>query len=274
MVFGGFYLNLSGVVVTCVLASPVMAQTAPAYDAVSVKPDKTGSFSTSVHTTSDRYAATNVSLKNLLAYAYDLQSEDLISGLQGWAGSARFDIEAKVDAEDVAELKKMSRDDAANARRMMMRAMLADRFRLKAHAETREEQIYVLVVAKGGSKLKGADPTDSYANGLKGRDGGPSGGGSMSVDNGHMVAQGISIETLAGNLSYRLHRMVVDKTGLTGKYDFTLDFPKDDVSNDPQEAAGPSLFMVLQETLGLKLESTKGPVAGLVVDHVEQPSEN
>jgi uncharacterized protein (TIGR03435 family) len=251
-----------------------MAQSTPAYDAVSVKANKSGNGGTSVDIDNDSYAARNVSLENLIAYAYDLQSTDLISGLPGWAKSARFDIEAKMDADTVAELKKMSRDESANVRRMMMQAMLADRFKLTTHPDTKEEQMYVLVIAKGGTKLKDADPNDTYATGLKGRDGGPAGGGSMSVNNGHMVAQGVPIVVLVGNLAGQLHRMVVDKTGLTGKYDFTIDLPRDSAPRDDGASEGPSLFTALQETLGLKLESTKGPVSGVAVDHVEQPSEN
>jgi uncharacterized protein (TIGR03435 family) len=250
--------------VACALAVAAVAQTAPAYDAVSIKPNKAGNDNQSTDSSPGRYSASNTSLKSLIRYAWDLQSEDAVVGLPGWAESARFDIEAKADADSVAAMKKMKPDDASAMRRAMMQAMLIERFKLKLHGETRDLPVYLLQVAKGGSKLTAFD--DSVLT-----EDGKSRGGSMGIDNGHMVAVGVPMDNLTRTLSRRLHRIVVDRTGLKGKYDFTMDFPRDDGAGD---ADGPSVFTVIQETLGLKLEGSKAPVPVVVVDGVEQPSEN
>ena len=159
----------------------------------------------------------------------------------------------------------------------MMQAMLADRFKLKAHRETKDLPMYALVVAKGGFKLKDADPNNTYPNGIKGPDG-VSHAGMMMMRRDMLTAQAVPISSLAGNLAGQLHRIVLDRTGLTGKYDITLRWSPDEMSNEQQDAAttisAPSIFTALDEQLGLKLESTRGPVDAIVVDHIEMPSEN
>jgi uncharacterized protein (TIGR03435 family) len=250
------------------------AQTALSYDVVSIKPNNSGSGSTRVSVTAEVFAGTNVSLKTLIAYAYGFDSEDLIYGLPAWASSLHFDVQGKVDATTLAQINSLPKDEAFAARRAMMQETLADRFRLKVHHETREQQIYLLVLAKGGSKMKEADPHDKYLNGTKGRDGTPR-GNSLDVTNRELTAQGIPTRQLAAELSRRLHRSVSDSTGLTGNYDFSFQYPKDLTGGlDAADNAGPSIFTILQEQLGLKLEASKGPVDTIVIDHIEMPSEN
>jgi uncharacterized protein (TIGR03435 family) len=252
------------------------------YDAVSIKPNKPDGdrIMIRVQTGGDRYSASGISVKGLIQYAYNLKMEDQISGMTGPVSNARFDIEAKIDEETVAELKKLSNDEANAQRRLLMQAMLADRFKLKAHSETKELPIYSMVIAKGGFKLKDADPNDTYANGIKGLDGAAH-AGMMRVSNGTLTAQGISLSALANNLSLQLRRHVIDNTGLTGKYDINLTWTPDDNrgAGAPADSgvavdSGPSIFTAVQEQLGLKLEPTKGPVETIVVDHVEMPSDN
>jgi uncharacterized protein (TIGR03435 family) len=164
---------------------------------------------------------------------------------------------------------------------------LADRFKLKIHTETKQLPVYELVAPKGGSKLKEATAGDTYANGIKGLDG-VGRGGLMRVGRGQLTAQAVPITSLANMLSQQLQRTVLDKTGLTGKYDLELNWTPDQGSDpmfkgaegSPQrgdaapDSSGPSIFTALQEQLGLKLQSAKGPVETLVIDHVEMPSEN
>jgi uncharacterized protein (TIGR03435 family) len=253
----------------------------PAFDVVSIKPNKSGSGRISIMFKPDGYSAENVSLKMLILGAYGLK-EDQLSGVPSWADSARYDIDAKVAGPDVADLQKLKNDQ----RRLMLQPFLADRFKLKAHNETKVLPIYELGVAKNGIKLKEATPGDTYANGIKGRDGAGH-GGSMRMSPGQLTAQGVPMTSLVNALSQQLHQSVVDKTGLTGIYDFTLQWTDD--RSDPMfkgtdgapqradpapDASGPSIFTAIQEQLGLKLQSTKGPVETLVVDHVETPSEN
>ena len=254
----------------------------PAFDVISIKPDKSESGMVRIMGKPDGYAADNVSLKMLIQNAYGIR-EDLISGAPNWADSARFDIDAKVADVDVEALKKLTQEQ----RRLILRPLLADRFKLKIHTETRQLPVYELVVAKGGSKLKEATPGDTYANGVKGPDG-VGRGGMMRVGRGQLTAQAVPMTPFANMLSQQLHRTVVDKTGLTGKYDIELNWTPDqgadpmfkgpdgppqrsDAAPDP---SGPSIFTALQEQLGLKLQSAKGPVETIVIDHVEMPSEN
>jgi uncharacterized protein (TIGR03435 family) len=148
-------------------------------------------------------------------------------------------------------------------KRKMVQALLADRFKLVMHAETRELPLYALVVAKGGAKLGPAKETGTTVN--HGR--------------GHIEVQGAnSIALLAEELSQEVGRDVIDRSGIQGRYDLKLIFAPDDRTPDLASSSstdsGPSIFTALQEQLGLKLEPQKGPVEVLVVDHVEMPSEN
>ena len=266
-------------------AAPLAATTdikLPAFDVVSIKPNKSDSGMIRVMYKPDGYSATNISLKMLILGAYGLK-EDQLSGLPIWADSARFDIDAKVAGADVAELQKLKNDQ----RRLLLLPLLADRFKLTVHDETKILPVYELVVAKNGSKLKEATPGDAYANGVKGPDGGGR-VGMMTMRPGQLTAQAVPVTSLVNILSQQLHRTVMDKTELTGKYDIALQWTQDDGSNPmfketddsqqrvepPPDASGPSIFTAVQEQLGLRLQSSKGPVQVVVIDHVEMPSEN
>lgn len=244
-------------------------QPAFSYDAASVKPNTTGSGSTHLDVNTDRFQGTNLSLTMLLQFAYDLKSEEQIAGLPPWAKSSRFDVQAKVDAEMLARLKALTPQENRQARRAMLQGVLAERFQLQVHRETRELPLYALVVAKSGLKIKPADPNDTYANGPKSSDGTPRGAGSLSTSNGEMTAQAIPLADLATFLSSQLRRHVENKTGLTGKYDWTLKWTRDDLNSPDSGAAesAPGLFTALQEQLGLRLEAMKGPVETIVIDH-------
>jgi uncharacterized protein (TIGR03435 family) len=254
----------------------------PAFDVVSVKPNKSGNGGMRIMFNSDGYSATNVSPKLLIQVAYGIR-EDLISGAPNWADSSRYDFDAKVAGPDVDALKKLNPEQ----RRSMLQPALADRFKLKVHTETKQLPVFELVIAKGGSKLKEAAPGDAYTNGIKGPDG-VGRGGMMRMGRGQLTGQAVPIGNLVNMLSQQLHQTVIDKTGLTGKYDLELNWTPDQGS-DPMfkgtdgaparadtapDASGPSIFTAVQEQLGLKLQSTKGPVETLVVDHIEIPSEN
>ena len=154
----------------------------------------------------------------------------------------------------------------------LKQALLADRLKLKAHFETRQVPIFALVVATGGLKMHEAQSGDTYANGLKRGDGKPLGAGVFSMGNGSVTAQGVSLDTLVLNLPGITGHLVENKTGLTGIYDFTLHYSASDPP--PPDSTAPSIYTAIEEQLGMKLESTKGPVQVLVIDHVERPSEN
>jgi uncharacterized protein (TIGR03435 family) len=242
------------------------------FDAVSVKPD-TGGNGTMFRIMSqpDGYSIT-APFKMFLSFAYGIR-EDLISGVPGWANDARYDIAAKVAGSDVDAFKKLGKEQ----RNLMLQSILTSRFKLKAHVETKELPVYDLVVVKGGPKFQEVNPDAAYANGIKGPDG-VAHPGMMSVRPGGFQGQAIGVSGLVDFLSRELHRTVVDKTALTGKYDFKLKYTPDNgpapMLNGEPDTSAPSIFTALEEQLGLKLNSTKGPVDTLVIDHVEQPSEN
>jgi uncharacterized protein (TIGR03435 family) len=154
---------------------------------------------------------------------------------------------------------------------LMLQDLLADRFHLKLTREAKEMPIFALVLAKSGAKLKESTVGED--------------GRRMQTGRGRIEVQGIDMASLANMLSQQLGRTVVDKTGLTGNYDFKLEWTPDlgqpqgpkeigGAETAPPDSLGPTIFTALQEQLGLKLESTKGPVEILVIERVEKPSEN
>ena len=188
-----------------------------------------------------------------------------------------------MDEEAAAAFQKLPKEQQETQRGLMLQSLLADRCKLKIHFETKEHPTYTLVVAKGGLKLKEADPNNTYANGIKVPEGRPRTGVMMLGPYGKLTGQAIPIPRLAGQLAALIRSPVMDRTGLTGKYDFTLEWSPDEGRGmtmqgagrpTPSDDSGPSIFTAIQEQLGLKLESTKGPVEYVVVDHVERPSEN
>jgi uncharacterized protein (TIGR03435 family) len=242
---------------------------APAFDVVSIRPNKSGSGRMSINENNDSFSAENITLKDMLVNAYDVK-EYLISGLTGWANSAHFDINAKIVDMDAAALKKLT-DKQRDA---MLQQLLADRFHLKVHRQTDVLPIYEMVMAKGGAKITAVEPVGPDPDADENKNFKGMGRGSMRVSNTEMMAHDVPLDSLAYMLSGRLSRTVVDKTGLKGKYDLSLTWSPDDGSTAASDSSAPSLFTALQEQLGLKLQPAKGPVETLVVDHVEMPSEN
>ena len=256
----------------------------PAFEVVSIKPDKSGAMMMRVMFTSDGISITNLPVHMLLREAFGVSDNQLI-GEPGWLNSAHFDIEAKVAAEDVPKLKALKPAEHW----AMLLPVFADRFGLKYHHEKRDLTQYVLVVARGGPKLKEAAPGETYTNGLTGPDG-KSSGGMVRMMPGNFIGQGTHLDTLVHFLSFQFHSPVTDKTGLTGLYDIDLKWTPDEMGNGmmrppdggqpegqnpaPASTTGPSLFTALEEQLGLKLEAHKEPGDAIVIDHIEQPSPN
>jgi uncharacterized protein (TIGR03435 family) len=239
-----------------------------------------------ISNTPEGFSANNVSVQMLIRVAYGVE-ENQIQGLNSLA-SENYDVEAKIEKSVADDLQKLDQDQRLEVRRHMLQALLADRFKLTIHRETKELPIYALVVAKNGPKLQEAKPGDTYPNGFRGP-GGRGGRGMMMMGQGELTGQALHVADLARQLSQQLGRTVVDKTGLTGVYDFTLKWTPDNQMAMPggagdggrgsdggasADSSGPSIFTAVQEQLGLKLESQKGPVELLVIDHVEKPSEN
>ena len=233
--------------------------------------------------TPDGMKITNVPLWMIVREAFGLENDRLFGG-PGWSKTSMFDIEGKVAPEDAPKLKTLTMEQ----RRQMMIALLEERFGLKFHHETRDLPMYELVVAKGGVKMQASKPDPEGPDPGPGPVPSPGRHMLMMHGRGHIESTGTAISGLARLLSGQLGRTVVDKTGLTGDFDYKLDWTPDDMasamtkSGNPapgdnpssQDAVGPSLFTALEEQLGLKLESTKGPVDVIVIDQLEQPTAN
>jgi uncharacterized protein (TIGR03435 family) len=228
-----------------------------------------------------QFRAQNVTLKDLFLLAYDVKAFQ-VSGGPSWFGSDRYDISAKM-----AGVPSPGRD-AMILQRRRLQMLLHQRFALAVRHETKELPVYVLTVAKGGPKLKGSACTEGDP-----KNPAPAPGktimdycGSSGFSRGRFEASSATIADVAKALSNLLGRAVVDKTGIDGTFHVVLTFAIDDTTRrfpdaptgaDNPAAADdgvPNIFTAIQEQLGLKLESGRGPVDVMVIDHVEKPSEN
>lgn len=206
----------------------------------------------------------NLAIRDLLQYAWNLPKSQIIGG-PAWLDSAHYDIDASSSQEVDALLKAMSNDDATTKKRTMVRELLRQRFSLAAHEEKRELPVFNLVPARAGARLT------------------PSDRGGTSIDTGrsriHVQGGDDTIGLLARELAQREGRPVVNKTGLTGRYDLALRWTPDDapaplLNGGPDPAAPPGLFTAIEEQLGLRLEPGRGTVSVLVIDQIAYPSAN
>ena len=263
---------------------PGQSSTPPAtFEVASIKPSAEDQHRTGIQMIpGGGLRVSGATLKLLLSLAYDVR-EFQISGGPGWINSDRYDIVAKAEREAEAshtEPQKMTDAQMKTAREQMqqrLQALLADRFQLTIHRETKEESVFALVVGKNGSKIQ---PSENQ-NGAGGR--------RMMMGRGVINGQGVEMQMLTSQLSNQLGRPVLDHTGLTGHYDIKLEWSPDPGQSGgpfggapppgveappPPNSNGPSLFTAVQEQLGLRLESQKGPVEMIAIDRVEKPSEN
>jgi len=246
------------------------------FEVASIKPSDPNARGSSVMT--DKVGSlrgTNMPIRSLITMAYGIRDFQL-SGDPGWLSAERYDIVAKPEAienatstpdpHDMTDDQRKVRDEQWRER---VRNLLADRFGLVIHKETKEEQIYHLVIAKGGSKLKEVTTP------------GPRQG--MSMNTGRAEGFAAPMKMLADNLAGTVGRPVVDMTGLTAKYDWKLQWSPDPGTaipgpntsqQQPADAPGPTIFTAVQEQLGLKLETARGPVDTWVIDKIDRPSGN
>jgi bla regulator protein BlaR1 len=255
-------------------------QSGPSFEVASIKPTKSGDDKTSILFPPSGFTATSVTLQMLIRAAYGVE-DSRISGAPSWLNSEYYDVDARVDSSGADEVRKPSEDQLKVERQRLLQTLLADRFKLTVHREAKVLPNYALVIAENGPKLQEAKPGDTYGDGLKGVDGLPAGPHFMDLRRGgEFKAQAEPVALLARILSRVLGSSVLDKTGLTGDYDFKLKWTPDASlapsykGTNSSESSGPSIFTALQEQLGLKLVTEQGPVEVLVIDHAEQPSGN
>jgi bla regulator protein blaR1 len=269
------------IILATLVAAPVFAQSkdtttiARKFEVASIKPsDPSAGHNVQVQMApGGRFVAKNLSIKMLIQQAYDVRDFQITGG-PGWIGSERYDIVAKAEGDEEVRREQI---------KLMLQALLADRFKMTLHRDTKELPVYALVVGKSGSKLKAAEP---LAEGER-TGPGPGKGSMMRMGRGELTAQRAPMTILANMLAQQLGRPVLDRTGLKGEYDLNLQWTPDqgqgpggpaDTGGDHQttatDSSGPSLFTAVQEQLGLKLESQKGPVEILIIDHIEKATEN
>jgi uncharacterized protein (TIGR03435 family) len=292
-VLAGGSITLGELAFPALLAQPQPdAQSRPSFEVASVKPNKSGDNRIMLQMSpGGRWTASNVPLRQIIVIAYGIQSFQLVGG-PDWVGSERFDIVAKAEGD----LPPSALGGPPGPLQLMMQSLLAERFKLVVHNDTKELPIYALVMARAdkrpGTQLQ-ASQTDCAALGAgRGRGAPPAGPATLQPGErpkcglmfgiGRIAAGGMPIRQLATTLSQRVNRVVVDRTGLEGSYDFDLTFTPDQMPQGPPppgappippiDPNGPSIFTALTEQLGLKLESQRGPVDTLVIDRVERPT--
>ncbi len=277
------FLALIGAPLVCAAQPPAPAAPKPKFEVASIRKgcdprDKLSSSSPG------RLTLNCVRVKSLIQRAFDygdsydtaypqLRMWTPIEGGPSWIDSTQFQITAT--AANGASTALMNGP--------MLQSLLEDRFKLKIHRETRQVPAFALVLAKGGPKLRLSKPGDCvpYSPDVKlksaeyfcervklsGR-----------LDGAAMSFRGASLTTLARDLSYRLSRPVIDRTGLSGTFNIDLEFEPDSdtptLHSSPVSLGGTNIFTAVQEQLGLKLESTKGPGEFLVIDSIEMPTED
>jgi uncharacterized protein (TIGR03435 family) len=260
----------------------IRAQSSPAqsFDIISVKLNHSINSGTALrdgtHGTPGHFGTTNLSLRDVIEWAYGVR-EGQIEGLPAWADSEKYDIDAKVDDATAEQERSLSRDQETKLTFTRVQALLADRFKVLLHHETKNMPVLLLTVAKGGLKFgKTAavpEPGDAYPvpPGLMMRV-----SGAQWILTSNEAPLSVLVSALSGQPEVS-GRILLDQTGLTGKYTFTLQWERQNLSGGPgpvSDTAGSSLFTALQQQLGLRLESAKAPVDVLVIDHVEEPSPN
>jgi uncharacterized protein (TIGR03435 family) len=245
------------------------------FDVASIRPapppDANFHVSVSSPPHSSHFDATNLPIKALLQIAYGFDTP--VTGAPDWVANTFYDIKALSDDAADARLARLSDNESRLEKRNAIRVLLAERFGLKTHLETRNTSIYNLVVSKGGAKLQAVPPAPPAANGEAPAPPRPSDIKAHGSQHGlEFDGSNASIRSITGALSSMVEAPVVDKTGLTGIYNYTLQFGREWSEHDPE--SWPSIFTAVQEQLGLKLEAAHESVPNLVVDHITKPTEN
>jgi bla regulator protein blaR1 len=235
-------------------AALAQSQKTPAYEVAAIKPNQSGDRPAIRSGAGGRLNATNATLKVLIGFAYNVRDYQ-VSGGPSWLDTVGYDIIA------TPEHPVDPTPDNIDYFRQMLQSLLAERFKLTFSRQERELPVYALVVARDGPKLKEVEKWKNAAD--------------MRIHGGagQMIAEKATMALLAQTLSNIAGRSVVDQTGLTGYYDFKLEWTPDE-AGQPAPDDRPSLFTAVQEQLGLKLESQKGLVEILVIDYAEKPPAN
>ena len=261
----------------------------PQFEVTTIKPNKSSDDQRNFMLSPGRLTMQGMPIKEMIRFAYGLKSDNQLYGVPGWAASDKLDIVAKESESQAHAMDKLPEAQRMEQLQHMTQSLLAERFNLKVHHESRELPVYVLMVAKNGPKLTPATPPPASPTETGKAGDTPRKMGMRGIrKNGEGQLQGFSasISILADVLSREpdlSNNLVQDQTGLTGDYDWTLKWTPFNAAAaaGPAEPAasagdssGPSLFTALQEQLGLKLELQKAPVDVIVIDHIEKATPN
>ena len=231
----------------------------PSFEVAAIKPYKRDGWHHNWDSNEDRVSIEGYSLRDLIAYAYGLKSRSQVLGGPDWIDKQHFDISAKIDEAEVAKIRAMSRSEKGKEWNVMMQSLLANRFGLKVHPGQKRMPVFALVVAKSGLRCKPAAASKGYH---------------FSITNWHMTAVAISMDMLADYLTQQPesgNRVVVNRTGLTGDYDFAMNWTPDRGYGAPPAAQYPGLFTALHEQLGLELKPDKASVHAIIMDAAQEP---
>ena len=264
-----------GVALVAQEPAPPSAKLVPAFEVASIKPNKSGSGSMSVgYPVGNRFVMVNGPVSSLVRSAYSSDTGELV-GAPGWVETERYDVTALA-----------GRDATTDELREMLRTLLSNRLKLVVHYETQERPVYALRFARSdgsfGPQLRKSE-LDCEAISAAQRAGkpfevrAPANGAppcGMSAGGGVVRSGGTSLAVLMGNIRGAAGRVVVDKTGLTGNYEFTLRWDARPPGSPPTDDDRPSVFTALQEQLGLKLEPDRAPLRVLIIDRIEKPTED
>jgi uncharacterized protein (TIGR03435 family) len=247
-------LTLPLLLATLTLAQTPHAAKNPEFEVASVRPAVQDGDHDS-DTDNGRFVTHNLTLKRLIAIAYDVDMKEVFGG-PDWVDSDSYDINAKIPEE----FARRAPGDVS----LMIQSLLADRFHLAVHRETRQLAGYALLQAKQGSKLSRARPSD--------------GGSNLHSNNTHVTARYETMDQFARYLSRNrdIGRLVANKTGLSEPFDFELDWAPAQLDSKPDAISDdrPTIFTALQQQLGLRLEAAKVSVEAVVIDRAEKPDAN
>ena len=285
---------IASVAVTVVVVIPTLSQAPngakPSFEVATVKLNATGDNRFSMFLLpGGRFVATGVSLKAVMGFAYRIRDFQ-ISGGPNWINTDLWNIEGKSEEGTVPSLPRPPDPNIPDAMALMVQSLIEDRFQLKMHRETKDSPVYELLIAKGGLKIKLSEGGSEFRAPEQGApipvpQRGEQPRGTLRLGRGELEGSAVPLALLISTLSQQLGRPIIDKTELKGVYDFKLQWKPEVVqAAGPVEGAGPAppllsadlpdVFTAIQEQLGLRLESTKGPVEVLVIDSVLKPAEN
>jgi uncharacterized protein (TIGR03435 family) len=274
--------------IAILIVMPGFAQTPggrrPAFEVVSIKPYADPGPGPALHgfrnvPGSPRMSMTGVTFKMLITYAYAVRDFQIIGG-PAWIDSDQYDIQAKAEDGSIPATTGMRDLNVPDPMALRIQSMLDDRFQLRSHRETRELPVYELALAKGGSKLQSSadqGPPEPPQPGVP-----PTPRGSLfiqrSASGWTLQAKSVPLSSLMSALSEQIGRPIVDRSALkAGLFDIKLQWSPDPPADRPVDLVdptGPSIFTAIQEQLGLRLVSSKGPVDVWVIDAVQKPSTN